>query len=58
MVRPCYGPISVCSRPEQRRILMVISDGAPVDMQPCHNPGNFLNGISAMSSNTSRPAPT
>ncbi len=33
----------LCARPEQRRILMVISDGAPVDDSTLSvNPGNYL----------------
>ena len=33
----------ICRRPEQRRILMVISDGAPVDDSTLSvNPGNYL----------------
>ena len=33
----------LCGRPEQRRILMVISDGAPVDDSTLSvNPGNYL----------------
>ena len=33
----------ICARPEQRRILMVISDGAPVDDSTLSaNPGNYL----------------
>ena len=38
------GACSVCSaRPEQRRILMVISDGAPVDDSTLSiNSGNYL----------------
>lgn len=42
-------------RPEQRKILMVISDGAPVDDSTLSvNAGNYLGGICAISSPRSR----
>lgn len=44
-------------RREQRRILMMISDGAPVDDSTLSvNPGNYLSGICAPSSTRSRRA--
>src|SRR5215469_943147 len=39
--RRWYGRMSGCVRPEQRRILMVISNGAPIDDSVLSvNPGN------------------
>ena len=44
------------ARPEQRRILMMISDGAPVDDSTLSvNPGNYPSAICATSSKRSRP---
>ena len=45
------------ARPEQRRILMMISDGAPVDNSTLSvNSGSISSAISARSSRRSRPA--
>ena len=43
MARRCSGRNRLIARTEQRRILMVISDGAPVDDSTLSvNPGNYL----------------